>query len=93
MAVLHHMTHGPFFDLGMIEMHEKGRGPFAGAPVGHFDLKDRLAVIGDLIPDPDTVQKPPRSQCHRIASSVKAYVLADFFVQCVNHGDPLTGAR
>ena len=50
-AVLDHEAHRAFLDLGGVELKEKGRGAFAGAPVAGLDLKDRLDAARDPVPD------------------------------------------
>ena len=73
MAVFDHMAHRAVFDLGMVEMHEHGRGAGSGAPIGDLDLKHRLGVAGDLGPDADAFHQPDRGQRQRIGIARALY--------------------
>ena len=84
--VFDHIAHRAFLDLGMVEMHQEGRRPFARAPVGHLDFQHRLGVIRDPVPDADGRQKPLRRQRQRVGPPVEAVVAARVLVQRVDHG-------
>ena len=86
MAVFDHLAHRAFFDLGMIEMHEHGRGAGAGTPIGDLDLKHRLGVIRDVGPDADAFHQPDRGQRQRIGAPIKGGVLKGLCGLGVNHG-------
>ena len=70
-AILHHVAHRAFLDLGMVEFEHEGRWAFARAPVRHLDLEDRLGVSGDPAPDAQHLEEPLRGEGERIAAAVE----------------------
>ena len=86
------MAHRAFFDLGMVEMHEHGRGAGSGAPIGDFDLKHRLGVTGDFRPDAEAFHQSHRGQRQRIGAAIEVGVLKCPRGQGVNHRHAQTRA-
>ena len=86
--VFDHVAHRAFLDLGVVEMHEKRRGPFAGTPVCYLDLEHRLGIFCHGVPHADTVQQPRRGQRQGIGPPVETGVAAHVAFQPVNDGYP-----
>ena len=57
-AVFQHMAHRPFFNLGMIKVHEERRCPLTSAAVRNFDIEHWLRVA---------VKRVPKTQCREHA--------------------------
>jgi hypothetical protein len=83
-AILQHVAHRAFLDLGMVEMQEVRRGPFARAPVGGLDLEDRLGVVLEPVPQAERVQHPDGGQRQRVGAPVEVRACPGFLGQGVD---------
>jgi hypothetical protein len=92
-AILQHLAHRAFLDLGMVEMEEVRPRPFARAPVGGLDLEDRLGVVGEVFPQAERVQHPHGGQRQRVGAPVEVRACPGFLGERVDHDGGQAGLR
>lgn len=89
MPIFDHKAHWAFFQLRMIEMHQMRRGTMTRMTIADLDLKNRLRLVVQRIPQTDARQQTLRRQRQRIGAAIEiARQLRAGFLS-VDHRDPV----